>query len=151
MSKTKPRIRELIVVVVISPLIYLFVRYLRWWGVLALGVLWAFKICPEPVFFFSLGACLSIWKIAPVERWLHAPVRLTTQSRAWTYFIYLYHYLLLIGVKKFFFQALHPESTLAQIRTYLLGPVLVLTLLTAVYWGMRKLLPGLTSFLVGGK
>lgn len=144
-------IRELIVMVVISPLIYLFVRYLRWWGVLGLGVLWAFKICPEQVFFFSLGACLSIWKIAPVERWLHTPVRLSTQSRAWTYFIYLYHYLLLIGVKKGLFQLLHPEGTIAQIGVYLLGAALVLFLLTAVYWGMRKLLPRITSILVGGK
>ena len=144
-------IRELIVMVVISPLIYLFVRYLRWWGVLALGILWGFKLCPEPVFFFSLGACLSIWKISPVERWLHAPSQLTTRSRAWTYFIYLYHYLLLIGVKKFFFQTLHPESTLTQIGTYLLAPVLVLGLLTAFYWVMRKVIPRITSILVGGK
>ena len=144
-------IRELILVVLVSPLIFLLVRYLHWWGVLALGVLWACKIGPAPLFFFSLGACEGIWKIAPVERWLMAPSRVDTRSRAWTYFVYLYHYLLIVGVKKGLVMVLHPQGTLALVGVYLLSVVLVLGVLTLLYAGMRKMLPRVTGVIVGGK
>ena len=144
-------IRELILVVLVSPLIFLLVRYLRWWGVLALGVLWACKIGPAPLFFFSLGACEGIWKIAPVERWLMAPSRVDTRSRAWTYFVYLYHYLLIVGVKNGLVMVLHPQGTLALVGVYLLSVVLVLGVLTVVYGLMRRVMPGVTGVIVGGK
>ena len=144
-------IRELIVLVILSPLIYLLVRYTSWFGVLALGILWGFKIGPEPLFFFSAGACLGVRKIPPVERWLMTPGRLTTASRAWTFFIYLYHYLLLIGVKKGLYMLLQPESTLGLIGVWLASVVIVLGLLTALYAGMRRILPRFTSIIVGGK
>lgn len=144
-------IRELILVVLVSPLIFLLVRYLHWWGVLALGVLWACKIGPAPLFFFSLGACEGIWKIAPVERWLMAPSRVDTRSRAWTYFVYLYHYLLIVGVKKGLVMVLHPQGTLALVGIYLLSVVLVLVVLTVVYGLMRRVMPGVTQVIVGGK
>ena len=144
-------IRELILVILVSPLIFLLVRYLRWWGVLALGVLWACKIGPAPLFFFSLGACEGIWKIAPVERWLMAPSRVDTRSRAWTYFVYLYHYLLSVGVKKGLVMVLHPQGTLALVGVYLLSVVLVLGVLTVVYGLMRRVMPGVTGVIVGGK
>ncbi|MCR4859754.1 MAG: acyltransferase, partial [Bacteroidales bacterium] len=144
-------IRELIVAVLLSPLVYLLVRYLGWWGVLALGVLWALKIGPAPEFFFSAGACLGIRKIQPVERWLLAPSRLDTSSRAWTYFIYLYHYLLLIGVKKGLAMLLHPEGTMALIGIWLASVTIVLVVLTSLYAGMRRFAPRLTAFIVGGK
>lgn len=144
-------IRELILVVVVSPALYLLVRFLRWWGVLLLGVLWAFKIGPAPLFFFSIGACEGVWKIAPVERWLLAPSRVDVRSRAWTYFIYLYHYLLVVGVKKVLVQVLQPEGTLALLGVYLASVVIVLGILTGLYFGMRKVLPKITGIIVGGK
>lgn len=144
-------IRELILVVVVSPALYLLVRFLRWWGVLLLGVLWAFKIGPAPLFFFSIGACEGVWKIAPVERWLMAPSRVDTRSRAWTYFIYLYHYLLIVGVKKGLCMLLHPQGALALLGVYLTSVVVVLGVLTVLYFGMRKVLPKITGIIVGGK
>ena len=144
-------IRELIVVVVLSPFVYLLVRYLRWWGVLGLGVLWALKIAPAPLFFFSLGACLACWKIAPVEQWLLTGSRTPVSSRAWTYFVYLYHYLLLIGIKKYLGSALSPQGTAAQLAVYLVGFLLTLCLLTAAYALLRRWIPGVLKVLVGGK
>ena len=73
------------------------------------------------------------------------------RSRAWTYFIYLYHYLLIVGVKKGLVRLLHPGGTFALIGVYLASVVFVLGLLTALYYGMRKILPKVTSFIVGGK
>ena len=144
-------IRELIVLVVLSPLVYLLVRYLGWWGVFVLGVLWAFKVGPAPAFFFSAGACLGVRKIAPAERWLLAPGRFDSRSRAWTYFVYLYHYLLIIAVKKGLALLLHPEGTLALVGVWMASIVIMLGLLTAFYFGMRRLLPGFSSLIVGGK
>ena len=57
-------IRDLLYAVVLSPLIWLFVRYTRVWGVLALGVVWYFYgIQPWYNFYFILGAWASVSKI----------------------------------------------------------------------------------------
>lgn len=145
-------IRELIVLVILSPLIWLLVRYTTWFGVLALGILWAFKLGgPEPLFFFSAGACLGVHKMAPVERWLHLSSRIPTSSRAWSYFIYLYHYLFLIGVKKGLALLLHPAGVWADTGVWLASVVIVLAVLTGGYILMRRIAPRLTGLLVGGK
>jgi surface polysaccharide O-acyltransferase-like enzyme len=53
-------IRELIVVTILSPVIFLIVKHLRWWGVLILGLLLVLKIGPAPLFYFSAGTCLAV-------------------------------------------------------------------------------------------
>ena len=145
-------IRELIIVVILSPLVWLLVRYTRWFGVLVLGILWGCKIGPAPLFFFSLGAYFAMWKIGAVEEWLHTPAkRVTTRSRAWNYFIYLYHYLLLIGVKKGLCKLIEPSGTFSQLGIYFGSILIVLVALTLLYMAMRRIMPRLTSFIVGGK
>ena len=57
-------IRDLMYSIVLSPLIWLLVRYTRFWGVLAVGLLWYFKLLPVYVnFFFILGAWAAVRKI----------------------------------------------------------------------------------------
>jgi surface polysaccharide O-acyltransferase-like enzyme len=63
-------LRDLMIVVIVSPLIYLFVKYAKVWGVLLLWVLWVFDIEPNitglnitSFFLFSLGAYFSIHKV----------------------------------------------------------------------------------------
>ncbi len=144
-------IRELIVVVLLSPLIWFLLRYTRWWGVLALGVLWAFKIGPAPLFFFSAGACLGLYKIQAAEKWMRAPSRTPVESRAWTYFIYLYHYLLLIGLKKGLSMLIPSGSLWADIAVWLISVITVIFVLTTVYALLRRMAPRFTGILVGGK
>ena len=144
-------IRELIVVVLLSPLIYLLLRYTHWVGALALGAFWLFWNGPEPLFLFAAGGCLGLYKIAPVERWLHAPSSITVRSRAWTYFIYLYHYLLLIGIKKSLALIVPATGVMADWTVWFLSSVIVLAFLTGVYALGRQIAPRLTGFLVGGK
>ena len=96
-------IRELIICCLLSPVIWLLVRYTRFVGVLGLGALCAFHIGPAPVFFFTLGAWPAIrhFRSKAIESWAERhPVNITPSSRAWRFFVYLYHYLLLIGLKK---------------------------------------------------
>ena len=151
-------IRELMVVVVLSPLVYLIIRYTGWWGVLALGAWWAMGKYggfafggPEPLFLFAAGGCLGIHKIGPVERWLHAKSRVPVSARAWTFFIYLYHYLLLIGVKKGLAMLNPFQGAWGSITVWFFSVILVLAVLTAVYAMGRRYLPRVTGVLVGGK
>lgn len=70
--KTKPLmgtfwfVRDLIIMALLSPVVYLFVRRLRIWGIALLAVLFLFRIWPHislsssSVFFFTLGAYLSL-------------------------------------------------------------------------------------------
>lgn len=60
-------IRDLMIIVVCSPLIYLVIRYFRWYALVVLGSLWGIGVTLEiphisAVFFFSLGAWFSINK-----------------------------------------------------------------------------------------
>ena len=62
-------LRDLMIVVLASPLIYLFVKYTKIWGVILLWGLWVFDIEPNitglniiSFFLFSLGAYFSICK-----------------------------------------------------------------------------------------
>ena len=151
-------IRELMVVVLLSPLIYLIIRYTGWWGVLALGAWWALGRYggfshggPEPLFLFAAGACLGLRKIAPVERWLHTESSIPVSSRAWTFFIYLYHYLLLIGVKKGLAMLIPFTGIWADVTVWFLSVVIVLAALSAVYALGRRFVPRITGILVGGK
>lgn len=151
-------IRELMVVVLLSPLIYLIIRYTGWWGVLALGAWWALGRYggfsyggPEPLFLFTAGGCLGLRKIAPVERWLHTESSIPVSSRAWTFFIYLYHYLLLIGVKKGLAMLIPFTGIWADVTVWFLSVVIVLAALSAVYALGRRYVPRITGILVGGK
>ena len=188
-------IRDLIIACVCAPLIYLLLHYTRWWGVLALGLLWFFGYQrPWTNFFFTLGAGLALFKVdveghccsmgpwmvlaficafffyfrnetgiefviltgLPVCVWAaSALVKIGWQTnikwRGWAFFIYLYHYIPMIGAKKALVQFIHPSNDFALIAIYLSGAVVVLCFLTLLYFGLRKLAPRLLSFLVGGK
>ena len=189
-------IRDLIIICVLSPLIWLLIRYCRWWGVLALGLLWLFGFQkPWTNFYFTLGAGLAILHVdvarrckdfgpylllamigsaaaywngkiglelflltgLPVGVWLAISAmqssrwKIDPSWRAWCFFIYLYHYIPVIGCKKAFVQFLHPANDGVYLATYFASALLVLTVLTGLYFAMKKIVPKLTSILVGGK
>ena len=147
-------IRELMVCCLLSPLVWLLVRYTRVFGVIALGALWAFHIGPMPIFCFTLGAWPAIQnlRIQKVSDWMKLhPVKVTPASRAWCYFIYLYHYLLLIGIKKGLVAVLKPESSWGYLGCYVASVVIVLALMTGLFYLMRRYIPRITGVLIGGK
>ena len=149
-------IRELIVVVIISPIIYLIVRYARLIGVIALGLLLIFWKLPAPWFYFAAGAWFSICggvvgvKDAGPEVAPHR-VQFYKNSRAWTFFVYLYHYLPLISVKKALMTFVHPSSDIGMFAIYFASIIIVLAAISLVYIVLRKFTPGLAKVLAGGR
>ena len=92
-----------------------------------------------------------MYKISLVGDWLHRPARITLRSRAWTFFVYLYHYLLLIGVKKGLAMLIPFTGIWADVTVWFLSVVIVLAALSAAYALGRRFVPRITGILVGGK
>lgn len=147
-------VRELILCCLLSPLVWVLVRYTRIFGVLALGLLWAFHIGPLPIFLFSLGAWPVIRQLQSqrLSSWVERhPVNVAPSSRAWCFFVYLYHYLLIIGIKKALVLLCQPGSSLGYLACYGASVLLTLFLLTFGYQLLRRYVPKVASVLIGGK
>ena len=146
-------IRDLIIACLVAPLIYLFVRYTRIWGVLVLGVVW-FVVGGAPWynFWFTLGAWAAVCQGEASDRFLgRIRCSVPADAAAWCFFIYLYHYIPVITAKKLLGSALDPHSFAALLGTYLATALLTLGLLTGAYILLKKIFPRLTGVLVGGK
>ena len=189
-------IRDLIIACLFAPLTWLIVRYTRFYGVLALGLVWFFRgMAPWYNFFFALGAWAAIRKVDVVTAcrrsgpvWLlvylccfyaamkdytltnltilagipfsicAADAAMQTPGRTidpawqgWCFFIYLYHYILILVVKKVLPMWMAPNKFMALLLCYLAVALLTLGLLSGLYLIMKRLMPRVTGVLVGGK
>ena len=141
-------IRELMLVSLLSPVVFLLVRYTRWWGVLVLGVLTYFGLTPAPWLWFSLGAMTAF---DPRTRALVCKVQLNIPPawRGWCYFVYLYHYIPILAVKKMAYA--QAGSLWMQPMAGLAAALTVLLLLSGAYLILRRWLPRVLGLLIGGK
>lgn len=146
-------IRDLMIAVLVSPLIWLLVRYTRIWGVLVLAGVWIYTGgSPWYNLYFTVGAWLAVCQGEATARFLgRFRCKVPADAAAWCFFIYLYHYIPAIAFKKLFIARLQPLSFWSLTGVYLAVAVLTLALVTAVYCLMKKGLPKVTSVLVGGK
>lgn len=190
-------IRDLIIAVLCAPLIWLFVRYTRIWGVVALGVLCFFVgMHPWYNFYFVIGAWVAMWGHDTKELcqktgpwWLlvyflifstamggdpqlrsltlipgfvlliYAAEEFTTRTKikigpqwsAWCFFMYLYHYIPELALKKLFTNWIDPQSTMGLLFTFFAVSLITLLLVSGVYYILKKLLPKPLGVLVGGK
>ena len=147
-------IRELILCCLLSPLVWIMIRYTRFVGVLALGLYWAFFNGPLPIFLFSLGAWPVIRRLRceRLSAWVERhPVNINPSSRAWCFFVYLYHYLLIIGIKKALVFLFRPGSSLGFLACYVTTVLVGLLMLTLCYRLLRRYMPKVASVLMGGK
>lgn len=189
-------IRDLMYSVVLAPVIWLFVRYTRIWGVIALGVLWFYGLLPVYVnFCFIAGAWVAVsrFDVADTCRragpWLllmyicsfvavMADESLMTLSllaalpvgiyladalmrrcrweipqswQAWCFFMYLYHYMPEVGLKKALIRFVDPSGFGSLLLVYLADAVVTIGVVTLIYLVLKKLLPRVTGVLVGGK
>lgn len=146
-------IRDLIIACIMAPLIWIFVRYTRIWGVLALAAVWFF-VAGSPLYnlWFTIGAWAAVCQGEAVGRLLaKIPCRVPAGAAAWCFFVYLYHYIPIISFKKIFGGLLNPSSTWALLGTYLLTALLTLAIVTGLFLLLKKLFPRLAGVLVGGK
>lgn len=147
-------VRELILLCLLAPLIWLFVRYTWGGGVLVIGLLWYFHIVPEPLFWFSAGTALAL--VFPYchkcREWLDRhPLRFSPFWKDWAWFVFLYHYIPQIGMKKIGV-ALLPEITSGGLIAVWMGNALLLLAgLTLIYYLLHRFTPKLLNVLTGGQ
>lgn len=106
-------IRDLIIIVILSPIVYNFIKYTKIYGITILGMLWivdlwfdivSFSI--ESFFFFSLGAWFSMnrkdfTKVVSSLRWTSTMayiVLIVINTYLWYYKITSYNYLHNVGI-----------------------------------------------------
>ena len=73
------------------------------------------------------------------------------QWAAWCFFMYLYHYIPELVLKKLLGNGIDPHTTWGLLLTLLAVSLLTLGLVSALYFILKRLLPKLTGVLVGGK
>lgn len=146
-------IRDLIIACIMAPLIWILVRYTRIWGVLALAAVWFFwKGSPVYNLWFTIGAWAAVCQGEAVGRLLaKIPCSVPAGAAAWCFFVYLYHYIPIISLKKIFAGLFDPAGFGALLGTYLLTALLTLALVTGIYWLLGKIAPRLEGVLIGGK
>ena len=146
-------IRDLIIACLVAPLIWILVRYTRIWGVLAMGAVWIW-IGGSPLYnvWFTIGAWAAVCQGENTCRLLgKVDCRVPAQAAAWCFFVYLYHYIPIISIKKLLGVVFDPSGTLALIGTYLLTAILTLGIVTGLFILLKKFFPRLTGVLIGGK
>ncbi len=146
-------IRDLIVACLVAPLIYLFVRYTRIWGVLALAAVWFF-VGKSPLYnlWFTLGAWAAVCQRERAGQLLECwRGNVPADAAAWCFFIYLYHYIPVISFKKILGMLFAPQGFFGLTATWLATALLTLGTVTALYIVLKKYAPRVTGVLVGGK
>ena len=146
-------IRDLIIACLCAPLFYLLVRYTRIWGLLALAAVWFFVGGSHWYnLWFAIGAWAAVCQGPQVERLLGGiHCKVPAHAAAWCFFIYLYHYLLVIALKKGLTAAIDPSSTWILLGVYFTAALVTLAVLTGLFLLMKRFMPRVTGVLVGGK
>lgn len=146
-------IRDLIIACLMAPLFWLLVRYTRIWGVLALGAVWYFVGgSPWYNFYFALGAWAAICHGDYVRYHLgriHSHV--SDDAPAWSFFMYLYHYIPALIFKKLLIAWVAPSSFITLALTYLAVVILTLGVVSSLFRIIKQVTPRFTGVLVGGK
>jgi len=146
-------IRDLIIACIVAPLIYLLVRYTRIWGVLALGAVWFFwEGSPWYNIWFTIGAWVAVCQGDTADRLLgKIHCRVPAHAAAWCFFIYLYHYIPAISLKKLFIYLVDPHTFIDLAGTFLGTAGLTLAVMSGIFLIMREFAPRVTGIIVGGK
>lgn len=146
-------IRDLIIACLMAPLFYLLVRYTRVWGVLALGAVWIFVGGSHWYnIWFAIGAWAAVCQGGNFARWMgRIRCKVPAHAAAWCFFIYLYHYLLVIALKKGLIATVDPASFWTLLGVYLTIALVALAVLTGLFIVLKQWLPKTTGILVGGK
>ena len=90
--------------------------------------------------------------IAMTDKWSQiSRRRLPVFWQGWCFFIYLYHYIPILTLKKILLQGLHPHNFITLSGVYVLTALLTLGIISGLYTGMRYLAPRLTKIIIGGR
>lgn len=169
-------IRDLMVVMLFSPVVYGLVKYLRYYGVLMLGLLWVMGwwidipgLSLTAVFFFSFGALFSVHGknfvvemrplLIPVAV-LYAILAACLERGCWhtsdflagsSFFVYAYHGMPLALIIKVVVRFFPPETEAGMISLYLGSALFVILVGIALYGLLRRFVPSFLSLITGGR
>lgn len=146
-------IRDLIIACLVAPLIWMLVRYTRIWGVLALAAVWIW-VGGSPWYniWFTIGAWVAVCQGENADKLLRKiHCRAPIYASAWCFFVYLYHYIPVISLKKLLVYIIEPYSFLSLSGAYVGTALLVLAMMTGFFMVLKEILPRVTGVLVGGK
>lgn len=203
-------IRELFVAVLLSPVLYIFIKYIKHslafvillllvWGVFDFcGMDWQltpYGINIMAIAFFVLGSYLAVHEIDILKlsdslfkyalpvwllcvcfvqhmEFLRLPLLISafiiiikishyfakrhsfTRLQEWTtasFFVYLYHYYLVIFSSKVLFSLIAPSDGWGAFLVYALSITITLISLFAIYFIIKKIMPRVVSVIVGGR
>jgi fucose 4-O-acetylase-like acetyltransferase len=146
-------IRDLIIACIVAPLVFLLVRYTRIWGVLALAAVTFFwQGSAWYNLWFTLGAWVAVCQGDTADRLLgKIHCRVPAHAAAWCFFIYLYHYIPAISLKKLFIYLVDPHTFIDLAGTFLGTAGLTLAVMSGIFLIMREFAPRVTGIIVGGK
>ncbi|MBQ3941976.1 MAG: hypothetical protein II676_03900 [Bacteroidales bacterium] len=146
-------VRELILLCLLAPLIWLFVRYTWGGGVVVIGILWYYHLIPEPLFWFSVGTAIALLFVHSnkCKGWLDRhPLPFAPFWKDWAWFVFLYHYIPQLAMKKVGV-ALLPKVTSGGLLAVWIGNAVILLLgLTLIYYLLYRFAPKLVAILTGG-
>lgn len=147
-------VRELIIMIVAAPLLWMLIRYT--WGifVIIIGILWGLQIAPQPMFWFCLGSLPAIFPkpFRAITEWLdNHPIRIGEEWKQWAWFVYLYHYIPQIVMKKVGILLLPSITSGGLIAVWLSNAIILIASLSLIYLLLRRFTPGILTVLVGGK
>ena len=95
------------------------------------------------------GLPLCIYAAGVIQRRFN--LELPPSWQAWCFFIYLYHYVLVIVLKKGLLAWLQPTGGWALAGIYMASALITIGVLSLIYVLLRKLAPRVTGVIVGGK
>lgn len=147
-------LREVIVAFLILPVYYFLIRYTWGAATIAVGVLCAFHLLPETVFWFALGASFAILplRIQRISLWMEQhPLPTPEDTFDWCYFVFLYHYIPQLVMKKIGVMLLPEINSGGLIAVWLLNALFLVLGLSAIYLLLRRFAPKLLAVVVGSE
>lgn len=141
-------VRELILMVIISPLLYVVVKKMKVCFFIPIVICMFFSLCPKE-FGFTLNACF-FFSLGLYTR-LFSHVIEYVERKEEVFFIYASHGLFIAFLQKAVLKIMRPITEVEFLAIYFLVPILTIAISIGMYRCMKRVTPKVLSILVGGR
>ncbi len=147
-------VRDLIVVVILSPLVYILVKNFREWALVLFFILWYFPLVDFPpgfsmtsFFFFGVAAFITIAYMLEDRK----KIKLRKEYPESTFFIFCFHALILGDVSKVLIKVCHANGPSLMVLVYVSTFLLVLAISFYTWLFMKRYLLGVLQLINGSR